>query len=155
MDGRSILMKKITALIIAVCMGVSLTACGGSSLAETHSTASQNSQSEENAEVSDIVTETAGNNETQEADSSFVQTTESEKNVLVAYFSATGTTEGVTQEMASVLSADLYEIAPEEPYTDADLNYNDDNSRSTIEMNDTSARPAAVALVPVHRIWKN
>ena len=44
--------------------------------------------------------------------------------------------------MASALSADLYEIAPEEPYTDADLNYNDDNSRSTIEMNDTSARPA-------------
>ena len=43
---------------------------------------------------------------------------------------------------ADGLSADIYEIVPQEPYTDADLNYNDDNSRSTIEMNDPSARPA-------------
>lgn len=62
--------------------------------------------------------------------------------VLVAYFSATGTTEGVAEHIASGLGADLYEIVPEEPYTDADLNYNDNNSRSTIEMNDPDARPA-------------
>lgn len=62
--------------------------------------------------------------------------------VLVAYFSATNTTEGVAQHIAAGLDADLYEIVPEEPYTDADLNYNDNNSRSTIEMNDSSARPA-------------
>ncbi len=62
--------------------------------------------------------------------------------VLVAYFSATNTTEGVAEHIANGLNADLYEIVPEEPYTEADLNYNDDNSRSTIEMNDPSARPA-------------
>ena len=62
--------------------------------------------------------------------------------VLVAYFSATGTTEGVAEHIANGLNADIYEIVPEEPYTDADLNYNDSNSRSTIEMNDKAARPA-------------
>ena len=62
--------------------------------------------------------------------------------VLVAYFSATNTTKGVAEHIANGLNADLYEIVPEEPYTEADLNYNDDNSRSTIEMNDPSARPA-------------
>ena len=62
--------------------------------------------------------------------------------VLVAYFSATNTTEGVAEHIANSLNADLYEIVPEEPYTDADLNYNDNNSRSTLEMNDPSARPA-------------
>lgn len=62
--------------------------------------------------------------------------------VLVAYFSATNTTEGVAEHIADGLGADLYEIVPEQPYTDADLNYHDDNSRSTMEMNDPSARPA-------------
>lgn len=62
--------------------------------------------------------------------------------VLVAYFSATGTTKGVAEHIANGLDADIYEIIPEEPYTDADLDYADNNSRSTIEMNDSSARPS-------------
>ena len=62
--------------------------------------------------------------------------------VLVAYFSATGTTKGVAEHIANGLNADIYEIVPEDPYTDADLNYNDNNSRTTIEMNDPNARPA-------------
>ena len=55
---------------------------------------------------------------------------------------AESTAEGVAEHIANGLNADLYEIVPEELYTEADLNYNDDNSRSTIEMNDPSARPA-------------
>lgn len=62
--------------------------------------------------------------------------------VLVAYFSATGNTEGIAEHIASGLNADIYEIVPEEPYTDADLNYSENNSRTTIEMNDPDARPA-------------
>ncbi len=62
--------------------------------------------------------------------------------ILVAYFSATNTTEGVAKNIAESLNADLYEITPETPYTSEDLNYNDDNSRSTIEMNDPDSRPA-------------
>lgn len=65
-----------------------------------------------------------------------------ESKVLVAYFSATNTTEGVAEHIANGLHADLYEIVPKDPYTDADLNYNDNNSRTTIEMNDPDARPA-------------
>ena len=61
--------------------------------------------------------------------------------VLVAYFSATGTTKGVAERIASVTGGDLYEILPAEPYTEEDLNYNDSSSRSTIEQNDKSVRP--------------
>ena len=134
-------MKKITALIMAILMGATLTACGGiSSSAEINPPADNNSQTPEKAEEADATDEMADSNETQETDS--IQTTKNGSNILVAYFSATGTTKGVAQEMASALEADLYEIVPEEPYTDEDLDYSDDNSRSTIEMNDASARPA-------------
>ena len=67
--------------------------------------------------------------------------------ILVAYFSATNTTKGVAETIADSLNADLYEITPKDPYTDADLNYHDDKSRSTIEMNDSKARPAITGSV--------
>lgn len=54
--------------------------------------------------------------------------------VLIAYFSATGTTANVAQKLASALKAPIYEIQPAQPYTDADLNWNDENSRSSLEM---------------------
>ena len=62
--------------------------------------------------------------------------------VLVAYFSASGTTAGVAKHLAQAAGADLYEIKPEVPYTTADLNWMDKKSRSSIEMNDKSSRPA-------------
>ena len=65
-----------------------------------------------------------------------------ESKVLVAYFSATNTTEGVAKKLADGIGADLYEIVPEAPYTNADLNYHDNKSRTTIEMNNPNARPA-------------
>ena len=61
---------------------------------------------------------------------------------LVAYFSATGTTKAAAQKLAKQYNADLYEITPEQPYTDADLDWRDKNSRSTVEMKDKSSRPA-------------
>ncbi len=61
---------------------------------------------------------------------------------LVAYFSASGTTERVAKELAQVTGADLYEIKPAVPYTKADLNWMDKKSRSSVEMNDKSSRPA-------------
>lgn len=60
----------------------------------------------------------------------------------VVYFSATGHTKGAAEKIASAAGADLYEILPAEPYTRADLNYRDSESRSSREMNDSSARPA-------------
>ena len=65
-----------------------------------------------------------------------------EAKTLVAYFSATGTTAQVAEKLAKVADADLFEIKPVEPYTDADLNWHDSQSRSSVEMNDASSRPA-------------
>lgn len=62
--------------------------------------------------------------------------------VLVAYFSASGTTKGVAQQLAEVAGADLHEIKPEAPYTDADLDWQNKQSRSSIEMKDKNSRPA-------------
>lgn len=61
---------------------------------------------------------------------------------LIAYFSAAGTTAKVAKAMAAASGADLYEIAPAEPYTSADLNWNDRKSRSSVEMADRASRPA-------------
>lgn len=67
---------------------------------------------------------------------------------LVAYFSASGTTRRVATDLAAAVGADLYEIAPESPYTRADLNWNDRGSRSSREMGDESCRPALASDVP-------
>lgn len=61
---------------------------------------------------------------------------------IVAYFSASGITAKVAETLAEAIGADIYEIEPEVPYTKADLNWMDKQSRSTIEMNDPSSRPA-------------
>lgn len=61
---------------------------------------------------------------------------------LVAYFSASGVTANLAKNLAEAIGADLYEIQPETPYTNADLNWNNPNSRSSVEMNDKSFRPA-------------
>ena len=61
---------------------------------------------------------------------------------LVAYFSASGTTARVAKELAGAIGADLFEIAPAQPYTSADLNWNNRSSRSSVEMNDETCRPA-------------
>lgn len=64
------------------------------------------------------------------------------KNILVAYFSASGETARLARTLANVTGGDLHEIQPEVPYTSADLNWNDKKSRSSVEMADASSRPA-------------
>ena len=61
---------------------------------------------------------------------------------LVAYFSASGVTAGVAGRLAEATGADLYEIRPATPYTNADLDWTDKNSRNYIEMHDKTIRPA-------------
>ena len=61
--------------------------------------------------------------------------------VLVAYFSATNTTKGVAKKLADGLDADIYEIVPKVPYTSADLNYNNPDSRANKELNEPNSRP--------------
>jgi len=67
---------------------------------------------------------------------------EKKNNILVAYFSATGTTEKVAQNLAAVTNADLFEIEPAVAYTAEDLNWQDKQSRSSVEMADKNSRPA-------------
>ena len=61
--------------------------------------------------------------------------------VLVAYFSASGVTKKVAEKLAEVVKGDIFEIKPEVPYTDADLDWENNKSRSSIEMNGASSRP--------------
>lgn len=86
-----------------------------------------------------------------------------EPKTLVACFSATGHTKPLAEYAAKYLNADFYEIVPEEPYTDEDLNYGNQNSRTTREQNDSSARPkisgnvqnmeAYDTVIIAHPIW--
>jgi flavodoxin len=64
------------------------------------------------------------------------------KKTLVAYFSASGVTRGAAQQLAEVTGGTLHEIKPEQPYTDADLDWHDKQSRSSVEMQDKKSRPA-------------
>jgi len=61
---------------------------------------------------------------------------------IVTYFSASGKTERKAKELAELTGADLFEIQPETPYTKADLNWMNPKSRSSVEMKNTSSRPA-------------
>ena len=137
-------MKKITAIILAALMVLSLAACAGgrgttdnNGNNELAQNAAEKSQTQEQTSESDITQESNTNSSASELAS------ESEgSKILVAYFSATNNTEGVAQKLADGLGADLYEIVPEQPYTDEDLDYGNSESRSSVEMNDPSARPA-------------
>ena len=67
--------------------------------------------------------------------------------VLVSYFSASGVTAKLAERLAEAISADLFAIEPEIPYTDADLDWQNSRSRSTVEMKDRSSRPTIASKV--------
>ncbi len=68
---------------------------------------------------------------------------------VVCYFSCTGNTKALSQTTAKVLNADLFEIVPEVPYTDADIDWHDSKSRSSKESNDSKSRPEIKTLKQV------
>ncbi len=135
-------MKKIMALLTAVLLSAALTACGGAQAEAEPEETVQETAAEETAKEAEPAAEPAASETAAEpAEEASSAETEAQPDVLVAYFSATGTTKGVAERIASVTGGDLYEIRPAEPYTDDDLNYNDRESRSTTEQNDKNARP--------------
>lgn len=123
-------MKRIIILLLTAVLTLSLSACaGGSGQAGANSIdLSQSSTNETPTDVSSPKCDPDKNSDNCK--------------ILVAYFSATGNTESVAQKLAEGLGADIYEIVPEIPYTDADLNYGDSSTRATMEQNDPTARPA-------------
>ena len=116
---------KLSALLLALVFVLSLTACGGSS-----------SGSEATSAAQKTTTPATG------ADAQQSEKTADNKGVLVVFFSATGTTKGVAQQIAAAANADTYEILAAQPYSSDDLNWNDSNSRTTKEQNDKTVRPS-------------
>lgn len=123
-------MKRIFAVLAALMLLCPLTACGKT----------------ENRGAPDPSQSVQGENRSEGEISSAPDKSEpaadEEHQVLVAYFSATGNTENIARHIQAILDADLYEIVPEEPYTDEDLNYSSDDCRANQEQNDPDARPA-------------
>ena len=149
-------MKRIRFLIsviVCVMLVLGLTACGSKASDEglengvqTVEDLEENSESSDENATDDKDETEPSQDETSESDANSEEAegqnqTDSGKDTLVVYFSATGTTKGVAEKIAAVTDADLYEIVPAEEYTSNDLNYNDANSRTTKEQNDASVRP--------------
>lgn len=129
-------MKKWLSIFLSSLMILTLTGCGSSSSESSKSDTSKASQSAKQK------SDTAVSKENSSSKEKDTNSTSDNKENAVVYFSATGNTKGIAEQISDILNADIYEIVPEETYTDDDLNYNDDNCRANKEMNDDSARPA-------------
>lgn len=133
------MMKKAVGLLLSFALLFALAGCGnGASSNEASSdSAVSPSQTEQSSNNEKPSSEMPSNTSTLETE----QDTNMENTILVAYFSATGTTEQVAQQAAEILDTDLYEIVPEDPYTEEDLAYYT-GGRADQEQDDPSARPA-------------
>ncbi len=149
-------MKRIVVALLTAAMVISLAACGKNA-GQGENTATDTLEKEQSPvpagepEAASVQPESDDTPEPAEDEAVATDSTdaagsqdvpdEEGSKILVAYFSATGTTKGVAGMIAGNMGADMYEIVPQEPYTDADLDWHDDSSRSTMEMNDSSSRP--------------
>ena len=110
-------MKKIICIFLSLICVFSLAACGGNTTGDRLSSSTPESSK----------TETVSGGKT-----------------LVVYYSATGSTKAIAEKIAKTLNADIFELVPEKPYTSADLNWNDENSRVSLEHSDESKREVAL-----------
>ena len=152
--------KTLFAFLMIFTMVLGLAACGntnsnGTSSAQTSeaqntseenvTTAAPEKEQADNSTDSEKTSDTAAGADSTDdhasAENTSAEDTTAHSDVLVAFFSATGTTKGVAERIAAVTGGDLYEILAADPYTADDLNYNDRSSRSTSEQNDKNARP--------------
>lgn len=130
--------KKILSMLLVGVAAFGLLAGCGASTDDTQSTNADNTAAEEDQDS------TAGSSDDADAVQSGVESStdavSGSGNVLVVYYSATGNTEEVANYIADATGGDLFEVEPAEPYTDADLNWTDDNSRVSREHEDESLR---------------
>lgn len=126
-------MKKIITGVLSITMVLSLiTGCGAGS-----------------SDMSAAKVTTESNDSQKAEDTTDTNKTTNGGKALVVYFSATGSTKAVAETIADTTGGDLFEIQPEDPYTDADLNWSDDNSRVTKEHEDESLRDVALTTTKV------
>ena len=116
--GDLMKLRYLAVFAITLLIFVTLTACGSTGKSETP-------QAPDKSTKTETANEPSGTDE----------------KALVVYFSATGTTKGVAEKIASLTGADLKEIVPAQPYTDEDLDYNNADSRASEEQDSSDARP--------------
>ena len=145
-------MKRLLSIMMAVLLLAALAACGSTAQAEVKETPTAAEGQKKPAEIKNTAEPETTSTDSSAASEALPQTASDDadpaadnlathSDVLVVYFSATGTTRGVAEKIAAITGGDLYEITAAVPYSADDLNYNDRNSRSTKEQNDKSARP--------------
>lgn len=143
------MIRKLIGLSLSLIFLASITGCAGNVPAGEESSAPSASASQqteqETVSTEPVIEEESSatpeeNPETPTTSLEPNQKETMESNVLVAYFSATGTTEQVAQQAAEILGADIYEIVPEEPYTEEDLAYYT-GGRADQEQDDPNTRP--------------
>lgn len=131
-----IIMKKLTAIFLCFAMALSLAACGNTTSSTDESSTPESSVPPASSEASDTSSTAAS----QEPASQEETEVEAGGNTLVVYFSATGNTEQAATYIADITGSDLFELEPADPYTDEDLNYNNEDSRVSQEYADESLR---------------
>ena len=124
-------MKKIISLLLCLCMIFTLSACGGQNGDNKDASKSDNDSSN--------VQSQEGSDEAENAEGNTAM-----GKTLVVYFSATGNTEEAANYIASATGADLFELTPEKPYSDDDLDWTDDNSRVVYEHDNPDDREVAL-----------
>lgn len=137
-------MKKFIALLMGLTLIFSFTACGNtspsnSSQNETSVDEQETSQSEASAEET-FATENTESDASESELPSDLETEPENGKTLVVYYSATGNTEEAANYIATATNADVFELEPKDPYTDADLDWTDDNSRVVYEHDNPDAR---------------
>ena len=145
-------MKKLFSVFMVLALVLGLAACGSKNDGEGISqgtvpessmqTVRDESSADEDAGGTEAPSDTQEPVQTEEPGGSLPEETEGAgAKALVVYFSATGNTKAVAETLAELQGADIYEIVPEQPYTDEDLNYNDRTTRATAEQNAPNVRP--------------
>ncbi|MFR2737511.1 MAG: flavodoxin [[Clostridium] innocuum] len=135
-------MKKKICIMLSLLFLVIMAGCGN--MGAGNGTESTLPKTDEQVEQSTDYEQEGSETENKESEDIVLepeQEPDMETKILVVYFSATGTTKPLAEYAAEILNADLYEIVPEDPYTEADLAYYT-NGRADREQNDSSARPA-------------